>query len=450
MPAPPGKDAGSKVWLCHIEIRGRRMAVIGARRFGCNVCGRPTRLPIVTTTPDQRTRQDRCPGVLALHEAADGWLARVRVPGGRLSAAALLELAALSEQLGNGLVDLTSRANVQLRGLAPDAAAALAPRLHAVGLLPSAAHDRARNVLASPLAGRAPGALDDVDAVVGLLDAEVSASQLLGELPGRFCFLVDDGTGAGREINPDVTVLARGGGRFGVALDGRCLQFEGDGAAAVDVALRAAGAFVMARGAAWRLSETPGGAATVAAALAIALAPMTRAARTRACVPGTVQQRDGRVALTALAPLGQLWPSLLRALAALSDDVRLSTRRTVTLVDLDPAAVEAMRAALAAAELVLDGSSGWVGLTACAGTAGCPRALADVRAVAALRARVRAATDPAEHWGACERRCGQAPGTPVSVNARDTGDVELRYDAHTSIVPSLAGAADRLRAEAPR
>jgi len=42
MPAPPGKDAGSKVWLCHIEIRGRSMAVIGARRFGCNVCGRPT------------------------------------------------------------------------------------------------------------------------------------------------------------------------------------------------------------------------------------------------------------------------------------------------------------------------------------------------------------------------------------------------------------------------
>jgi hypothetical protein len=44
MPAPPGKDAGSKVWLCHIEIRGRSLAVIGARRFGCNVRGRPTRL----------------------------------------------------------------------------------------------------------------------------------------------------------------------------------------------------------------------------------------------------------------------------------------------------------------------------------------------------------------------------------------------------------------------
>jgi precorrin-3B synthase len=47
-----------------------------------------------------------------MHEAADGWLARVRVPGGRLSSDALLALAAVSEELGNGLVDLTARANV--------------------------------------------------------------------------------------------------------------------------------------------------------------------------------------------------------------------------------------------------------------------------------------------------------------------------------------------------
>jgi hypothetical protein len=55
MPAPPGKDAGSKVWPCHIEIRGHRLAVIGARRFACNVCARPTSLipaRILTAAPD--------------------------------------------------------------------------------------------------------------------------------------------------------------------------------------------------------------------------------------------------------------------------------------------------------------------------------------------------------------------------------------------------------------
>ena len=406
--------------------------------------------------PDERIRQDRCPGVLALHDAADGRLARVRVPGGRLGAGALTALAAAAAELGNGLLDITARANLQLRGVAagPAVAAALADRLHGAGLLPSAEHDRARNVLASPLAGRAPGALDGVDDVVARLDAGICASAALRDLPARFCFLADDGTGAGREIGPDVTVVARGGGRFGVALDGRELAFDGDGPAAVAVALRAAEIFVAVGGDAWRLSETPGGAATIAAALGLAPAPMTRAVRTRTFGPGALSQRDGRIALTALAPLGQLWPALLRELARLSPGgVRLSPRRTVTLLDLDSSRVASTRAALADAQLVLDGASGWVGLTACAGTGACPRARADVRAAAAGRALVRSAHDPTEHWAACERRCGELPGTPVTVCAGGAGSpdgVEVRYHGETWHVPSLADAGARLTAEAAR
>ncbi len=403
--------------------------------------------------PNERARQDRCPGVLSLHDAADGRLARVRVPGGRLGAGALLTLAAAAEELGNGLLDITARANLQLRGLraGDEVAAALATRLHAAGLLPSVDHDRARNVLASPLAGRAPGALDGVDDVVAQLDAGICASAALRDLPARFCFLADDGTGAGREIGPDVAVVARGGGHFGVALDGRELDFEGGGPAAVALALRAAEAFVDAGGDAWRLSQTPGGAGTIAAALGLGLAAVTRAVRTRTFGPGAVSQRDGRVALTALAPLGQLWPDLLRALARLSPaGVRLATRRTVSIVDLDGGQVAPMRAALAGAELVLDGASGWVGLTACAGTGACPRALGDVRGAATERALARSARDPAEHWAACERRCGELPATPITVTAGAADAVEVRLHDDTWQVASLAGAAQRLRLEAAR
>src|SRR5919198_592877 len=42
MPAPPGKDADPKESLWDFEGRGRRLAVIGARDFACNVAGGPT------------------------------------------------------------------------------------------------------------------------------------------------------------------------------------------------------------------------------------------------------------------------------------------------------------------------------------------------------------------------------------------------------------------------
>ena len=111
--------------------------------------------------------------------------------------------------------------------------------------------------------------------------------------------------------------------------------------------------------------------------------------------------------------------------------MRLSTRRTVTLVDLDAELVDPTSAALAEAGLVLDGASGWVGLTACAGTGACPRALGDVRDAAAARALQRASGDAPEHWAACERRCGEIAGTPVSVAMHAADDAEVRFDARS-------------------
>ncbi|HEV2060937.1 MAG TPA: hypothetical protein VGR11_16425 [Solirubrobacteraceae bacterium] len=85
-------------------------------------------LPVLTSpAPDARTRQDRCPGVVALQDAADGRLARVRVPGGHLTAEAMVTLAAAADELGNGLLDVTARANLQLRGLRAGAGGADMP-----------------------------------------------------------------------------------------------------------------------------------------------------------------------------------------------------------------------------------------------------------------------------------------------------------------------------------
>jgi sulfite reductase beta subunit-like hemoprotein len=367
---------------------------------------------------DVRARSDNCPGSLALHEAQDGWLARVRVPGGRLGAAQLSALGRAAA-LGNGLVDLTSRANVQLRGLPSEAGEELADLLWRGGLLPSPAHDRVRNVLASPLGGRHAAAVAFTDSVVEEIDALLCADPALASLPGRFLFAVDDGSGLGLDQPADVTLVARGPEEFELALGGWAAGV-GDARDAV----AAASAFLsLAGGRAWRIWELPDGAAAVARELGRTLAGPLVAPACRPLLPGTLRQRNGLAAVTALAPLGRLDGEVL---AAIGQELRIATSRTVTVVDVQPAKVADVEDRLASLGLVLESDSGWVALTACAGLGRCPKARFDVRAAAAARAQARGPGSPAEHWTACGRRCGELPGQPIAVAALDGGALSLR------------------------
>jgi precorrin-3B synthase len=356
-------------------------------------------------------RADRCPGVLRLHEAGDGGLARVRLPGGRLSAvgrAALRDVASL----GNGVVEVTSRANVQVRGLSRSAAAAVADRLWDAGLFPSPEHDRVRNILASPLAPR------HVDAAVGALDRGLCADPALAELPGRFLFAVDDG----RALLPgaDVELRAVGGDRFRLVLGGWLTDLVGD----ESLALGAARQFLALAAGGWRLADFDDGAATIAAALGGSLIGFAPGSHERLRL-GVSPQPDGLCAVTALPPLGRL------DLDALSGDVRLSRRRTVTIVDVPAGEAASLLGSLEAAGLVTSEESGWWGLSACSGLGACSRALADVRGAAAVRAARRGAASPAEHWSGCERGCGRPPGVPVAVTATPDGvTVEGELSAH--------------------
>jgi sulfite reductase beta subunit-like hemoprotein len=363
---------------------------------------------MISALPQQRVhgQLDRCPGALELHEAQDGHLARVRVPGGLLAPAQLRALARAAE-LGNGLVDVTSRANLQIRGL-PARADEVAELLRGAGLLPSPAHDRVRNVIASPVAGRHPDAVAATDATVAALDRALCADAALARLPGRFLFAVDDGSGLAFGPQADVALLAVRSGDWRLGLAGRAVA--GPIEDPVAAAIAAAHAFLQVRTNEWRIAELPGGPSAVAALLGVGLED-ERMLPGAAPAPGRLVQRDGRIALTALVALGQLDAAVL---ASLRRPVRLGAGRTVTVTDLEPETLPSVEEELASLGLVLDPASGWVGLSACAGLGRCPRARGDARAAAASRARVRRAGDPAEHWVACERRCGARDGQAVA------------------------------------
>lgn len=58
-----------------------------------------------------------CPGALRPMPSGDGLIVRIRPFCGALSLEQARGLAALARRLGNGHIDLTRRANLQLRGL---------------------------------------------------------------------------------------------------------------------------------------------------------------------------------------------------------------------------------------------------------------------------------------------------------------------------------------------
>jgi precorrin-3B synthase len=334
-------------------------------------------------------REDRCPGVLRLHEAEDGMLARLRLPGGRIDAAGLRAVADVARRYGNGIVEITARASVQIRGLGANGPAAEV--LMSAGLLPSLSHERVRNILASPVAGRHPRSVAAVDDVVRELDHELCAEPALAELSGRFLFAVDDGSGLLGHA-ADVTLVAVERNRFAVGND---VVLRG---AAVTSALKLARKSV--RTDVWS-SDAP--------------RRWLRRAESR-LEPGTLTQNDGRSALTVMPPLARLDPDALDALAALVPEVRLSPWRTLTVLDVPAARAPALLGCLEDLGLISDPDSGWVGLTACAGKGACAKARFDVRAEAARRAAERDGAGrelPGEHWAGCERHCGRPDGVEV-------------------------------------
>ncbi|MFB9359454.1 precorrin-3B synthase [Actinoplanes nipponensis] len=419
--------------------------------------------------PSVRADADACPGALRLHAAADGPLARVRVPGGRLTGAQLGTLRALAARWGDGCAELTSRANLQLRGLREAPVAELAARLRAAGLLPSETHELVRNIAASPLAGGLP---------LEALDRALCADPSLAELPGRFLFALDGGAGD-VAFGADVAALPRGG-ETAIIFAGVDAGVRVPAAEVVQALLAAAHAFLAERAAqlaspapgapvppsapaaaafpvtdpdrpaaehtgvapssagvthprndsaaggrrvAWRVRELTDGAARVAARTAAALGrtpgEAVRLPRPGVREPiGIIEQPDGTVAVGALVPLGRLSAVQLKVLEA-AESVIVTPWRGVVLPGLSPQTAAAWATALAGAGLEVDPGSRWAGVTACAGRPGCAKSLADVRADA------DAATVAGEglpvHWVGCARGCGSPAGPHVRVEATGTG-----------------------------
>ncbi|MCX2953892.1 hypothetical protein [Lentzea sp. NEAU-D7] len=351
-----------------------------------------------------RSHPDACPGAVELHAAADGGLARIRVPGGTLSAAQWDAVRLAAAELGNGSIELTSRANLQIRGLADGVE--LGERMRAAGLLPSWSHERIRNIVAAPL--------DDNQALVDALDAALCADPVLASLPGRFLVTVGASvSGLGGDIGLVGDVLLLAGTDTGVRVSDP-----------VDAVVTAARLFQSLRGPAWRLSEVDDGVRKITAHFGTTDAPrLTPAVTPVAPSP-----------LTPGVPLGRLDASQLPGAA-----FRLTPWRSLVV----PAGTDVTG-------LITDPASPWHGVSACTGRPGCAKSLSDVRADVHAWVDAPAQTDAshhthvpgrvppisilgtrsdkpgAVHWSGCARRCGRPAGDVIEFVATGDGYEEIR------------------------
>jgi precorrin-3B synthase len=374
----------------------------------------PNRQPAETYSRQVPTREhpvDACPGALQVHQAADGGLARIRVPGGRLTAAAFRVVVDAAGDLGDGSIELTSRANLQVRGLA--SGTPLGSRLASVGLLPSATHERVRNIIASPLGS--------VRELVTELDRALCARPELAALPGRFLFAVDSGRGDVAWLDADVAALFVETG-VAILLGGVDVGLRVAASEVPATMLACASAFLSVRTEEWRIGELTSGPLRIARLVGADLcAPGLRGGEVRPPPLGRIDQADGLVAVGAAVPLGRLAVGQGAMLAEAGAELVITPWRGVVVPDLPGARADSIAEHLRATGLLLDPGAPGVGVTACTGRPGCAKALADVRTDAAAMIAAGAVTPVPVHWSGCPRRCGRPRGEAIDIVATEDG-----------------------------
>ena len=179
-------------------------------------------------------RRGGCPGLFTPIETGDGLLVRVR-PRGTIPLAAFDKLAAAALEHGNGIVEVTARGAIQVRGLSGGSAPRFAA---AVAAVPALGADDGIAILTDPLAGVAAHEL---------LDALEFADALRGALAGvaprlsrKISVAVDGGGTPGLDcVAADIRLRAVTAGAFRLSVDGDAESATGLGLVGIENAAEA-------------------------------------------------------------------------------------------------------------------------------------------------------------------------------------------------------------------
>lgn len=368
-------------------------------------------------------------------------LMRVRLPGGVIQPLGLRAVAEVAEQFGSGTVELTSRANLQIRGLRPADVPAAAAHLVGHGLAETdPERDARRDVVGCPLAGHDPTELADVGTAVADVARLLAATTGLEGLPPKFCVVLDGGGVASvRGVPADVALgavctvegdtamqlelgrpLDAGVGRVAcipvgdiepvvVAAARRCAQ---EGERMAELVERVGRAELL-------------GSLTSGIVIRWASAPPPRAAA--APIGAVAHAHADQVNLGAAPLLGCTSPAALRSVAALVEDtnaqIRCTPWRGIVVLGVARADQATAIAALARVGFSSDAAEPAHLISACVGLPGCASSRADTGRAARALLDAPGTLNGRIHLSGCDKRCGANAGRVVV--AADDGTFEI-------------------------
>ncbi len=133
-------------------------------------------------------------GLFYVAPAQDAYMCRMRIPGGELYSYQLEGVAQLAEDSAGGYVDITTRANLQLREIPADRAMNILYGIRELGIISlGAGGDNIRNVTASPLSGLDPHELIETLPIAKRMHHYICQHRELYGLPRKFNIAFDGG-----------------------------------------------------------------------------------------------------------------------------------------------------------------------------------------------------------------------------------------------------------------
>jgi precorrin-3B synthase len=373
-------------------------------------------------------------------QSGDGLIVRVRPRAGAFRLATFLALAEAASRFGNAQIDLTRRANLQIRGVSETSLSALHAAIGELGLLDANPDSEAvRNLMIGPLAGVDPTEVCDVRGIAAELARLLASDSRLWALPTKFGFILDGGGALtlARE-RADIRLVAMRAGADAVIAIGidtaNGVEWLGavapDAAAAAALATARAFLGVTSRESRQRMRDLSAEAiASIRLTMTPRLDPLTHDPRqfnAPSARIGLIDLGSDRFAVGIAAPFGRVETApCLQFAAAISGlgvkEIRLSPWRALYVEAANRHTGQAILDAAVKAGFIVDSTDPLLRIEACPGAPSCASTSLDTRGDGRHLADIlaRAHFTGTAHVSGCAKGCAKSEAADLVLVGMD-------------------------------